>query len=132
VIDYLEPADMEAWIERVGLHFRDRALYLSALAGPMPVFGEEVHPGIHRKAAVLMDGVNRNDPLLDGNKRLSWATALAFYAVNGYDLRPTDDTEGFIRRVAAGGMPLQDIAEWLRAHAHPLGDADVDASTDGT
>ena len=120
MIEYLEPADMEARIERVGLHFRDRTLYLSDLAGPMRVFGGEVCPDLHLKAAVLTDGVNRNHPLPDGNKRLSWATTLAFYAISGYDLQPADDAEAFIRRAATGGTPLDDVADRLRAHAHPL------------
>ena len=44
-------------------------------------------PGIHQKAAVLISAINHNHPLLDGNKRLSWFVTVAFYDINGYDLR---------------------------------------------
>ena len=46
----------------------------------MPVFGEEVYPGIHQKAAVLISAINHNHPLLDGNKRLSAAAAAVAFS----------------------------------------------------
>jgi len=67
-------------------------------------------------------GVSFNHSLLDGNKRLSWATTLAFYAINGYDLRPTNNAVTFVRGVAAGTVPLADAATWLKSHARPFND----------
>lgn len=120
--EYLDPEDILDWVQRRGLHLRDRSLFLSAMASPMPVFGEEVYPDVHVKAAVLMGALNRNHPLLDGNKRLSWVTTLAFYEINGLDVvvEQQADIDRFIRQVAAGTVPLDDIAGWLRAHAHPF------------
>ena len=69
--EYIEPEDVDELVEDEGFHYRDRNGLLSALASPMPVFGEEVYPGIHQKAAVLFTAINHNHPLLDGNKRLS-------------------------------------------------------------
>lgn len=123
--EYLDPEDILEWVQRRGFHVRDRSPFLSAMASPMPVFGEEIYPDVHIKAAVLLTALNRDHPLLDGNKRLSWVTTLAFYEINGYDVvvdRQADIDE-FVRSVAAGQAPVGDIVEWLRAHAHPL-DAD--------
>lgn len=120
--EYLDPEDILDWVRRRGLHLRDRALFLSALASPMPVFDEEVYPDIHVKAAVLLSALNRNHPLLDGNKRLSWMTTLAFYEINGIDIvvQQPSEIDSFIRLVAAGEVPLNDMAGWLQAHAYPF------------
>jgi len=127
--EYLDPEDILDWVERRGLHVRERPLFLSAMASPMPVFGEEVYPDLHVKGAVLLAALNRNHALFDGNKRLSWVTSVAFFEINGVDIVVDNqaDIDEFVRQVAAGGMPLEDIAEWLRAHAHPLDQAKAEA-----
>ncbi len=120
--EYLEPADVEEWVTARGLHFRDRSLLLSALAGPMPVFGEEVYPDVHQKAAVLLIGINRNHPLLDGNKRLSWLVTAVFYELNGFDLFADRqaDIDTFVRAVAADDLTRDDVIAWLAVRAHPV------------
>lgn len=120
--EYLAPEDILDWLRRRGLHLRDRTLFLSAMASPMPVFDEEVYPDIHVKGAVLLAALNRNHPVLDGNKRLSWMTTLAFLEINGFDIAVDQPTEidRFVRLVAADESPLNDIAEWLREHSQPL------------
>ncbi|MFD4421344.1 type II toxin-antitoxin system death-on-curing family toxin [Agromyces sp. NPDC058484] len=120
--EYLDPVDVEAWVSRRGLHVRDRALLLSALAAPLPVFDEEVYPDLHEKAAVLLIAINRNHPLLDGNKRLSWLVTAAFYELNGYDLAvdPQSDIDVFVRGIAAGQTDVPETATWLAAHTSPL------------
>lgn len=60
-----------------GSPIRDRDLLLSALAAPLPVFGEEVYLGLYNKAGILMLASNRDHPLSDGNKRLSWRQLVA-------------------------------------------------------
>lgn len=120
--EYIEPDDIDELVEVEGFTYRDRGLLLSALAAPLPVFGEEVYPGLHEKAAVLISAINRDHPLLDGNKRLSWFITVAFYAINGLNLRVTDvdDADRFIRLIAAGDASVDDIAQWLEAHTVPL------------
>lgn len=127
---YLRPDDVDMLVESEGWHWKDRGLALSALAAPLPVFGEEVHPGLHRKAAVLLRTINRDHPLLDGNERLSWYLVRAFYALNGYDLYATaDEGDRYIRLIAGETPPLAEIELWLDKRAVPLADADqpVDA-----
>lgn len=120
--EYVEPEDVDELVEDEGFHYRDRNGLLSALASPMPVFGEEVYPGIHQKAAVLFSAINHNHPLLDGNKRLSWFVTVAFYDLNGYDLRAdAEDADRYIRLIAGGNPPpLHDIELWLDKHIFPL------------
>jgi death-on-curing protein len=115
MIEYLDPADVEDLIESVGFHVRERNLLLSALAAPLPVFGEEVYPGLHAKAAALMIAINRDHPLSDGNKRLSWLVAKAFLALNGGDLRAGDveSADRFVRAVAAGELDFGQVVDWI-------------------
>lgn len=120
---YLTPEDVDEQVELEGFHYRDRGLMLSALAAPLPVFGEEVYPRLHQKAAVLLSAVNRNHPLLDGNKRISWFIAVMFYALNGWDLRADDpaDADRYIRLIAGDSPPPpEDIELWLDKHTYPL------------
>ena len=122
MIEYLTPEDVDEQVELEGFHYKDRGMMLSSLAAPMPVFGEDVHPGLHRKAAVLLSSVNRNHPLLDGNKRISWFIVNMFYALNGH-LLVVDDAaaaDRFIRRVAAGDVDLDTIEIWLDKHTYPI------------
>ncbi len=120
--EYIEPEDVDELVEDEGFHYRDRNGLLSALASPMPVFGEEVYPGIHQKAAVLISAINHNHPLLDGNKRLSWFVTVAFYDINGYDLRAdAEDADRYIRLIAgANPPPPHDVELWLDTHTFPL------------
>ncbi|TFV81464.1 type II toxin-antitoxin system death-on-curing family toxin [Microbacterium sp. dk485] len=120
--EYIEPEDVDELVEDEGFHYRDRNGLLSALASPMPVFGEEVYPRIHQKAAALISAINHNHPLLDGNKRLSWFVTVAFYDINGYDLRAgAEDADRYIRLIAgANPPPLHDVELWLDKHTTPL------------
>lgn len=117
---------MEALLEEEGFHYKDgvrgRNLLLSALAAPMPVFGEEVHPSIEEKAAALLLAVNRSHALADGNKRLAWFVTVAFLELNGHDLAVADvaATDRFLRAVAAGQVELDALAEWIGEHLGPL------------
>ena len=110
--DYLEPVDVEDLIASMGFHLRDRNLLLSALAAPLPVFGE----------AALMIAINRDRPLADGNKRLSWIVAKAFLALNGEHLAADSVREGdeFIRAVAGNQIKLDEAVGWIEAHSTRL------------
>lgn len=122
--EYIEPEDVDELVEEEGYHYRDRNGLLSALASPMPVFGEEIFPGIHQKAAVLFTAINHKHPLVDGNKRLSWFVTVAFYDLNGYDLQADAvEADRFIRLVAGENPPpLHEVEQWLERHAVLLDD----------
>ena len=120
--EYVEPADVEDLIASAGFHVRDRNLLLSALAAPLPVFGEEVYPGLLEKAASLLVAINGNHPLSDGNKRLSWLVTKAFLALNGQHLAADSVAEGntFVRAVAAHELDFQEVVNWIERHTTPL------------
>ncbi len=120
--EYLDPADVEDLIASVGFHVRDRNLLRSALAAPLPVFGEEVYPSLRDKAAALLIAINRDHPLSDGNKRLSWLVAKGFLALNDHDLavRSVQEGDTFIRAVADGRLDHPQVADWIEDHTAPL------------
>lgn len=122
--EYLEPADVEHLIASAGFHSRDgnRNLLLSALAAPLPVFGEEVHLGLYNKAAALLVAINRDHPLADGNKRLAWLVTKAFLALNGHHLAPDTVAEGntFVRAVADRKLEFIDVVDWIELHTSTL------------
>ena len=86
------------------LAIRDVGLLDSAAHRPRATaFGEDAYPSIHEKAAVLLESIVRNHPLVDGNKRLGWLATYVFYGLNGYALvAPDDDAYDLIVSLAAG------------------------------
>lgn len=113
--EYVTPAAADAIVEMSGFHYRDRSLMLSALGAPMPVFGEEVYPGLHEKAAVLVVAVARDHALLDGNKRTAWMVVTFFYAENGFDLVDPGDAEDMMVAIGEGAVSVERVAVWLEA-----------------
>ena len=71
---------------------RDEGLLDSALESPFQSFGgEELYPSIQAKAARLCYGLVKNHAMVDGNKRIGAHTMLVFLAVNGYELKYTQN-----------------------------------------
>ena len=81
----------------------------SALHAPQAGFGDfELHTEFIDKAAVLGVCINRNHPLLDGNKRLAWGCLTMFCALNGYELlASTGDAVSAMLAVAAGDIEAE-------------------------
>lgn len=97
---------------------RDLGLLESALArANMTSYGQELYPGIHLKMAATLDSVNRNHPLIDGNKRLGWLIVAATYRVNGYGdpACSVDDQESFVLKIASDHPDLDRIAAQLES-----------------
>jgi death-on-curing protein len=97
---------------------RDLGGLESALARPQAAFGgTEFYPDLMTKAAVVMDGIIRNHPFLDGNKRAGVATAALFLEVNGHRLTATNgELERFTLLVTTAKPDIEEIAEWFRAN----------------
>jgi len=98
---------------------RDYGLLASAVARPATsIFGQDAYPDLAGKAAALLHSLCRNDALIDGNKRLAWAAAVVFIAVNND--RPVPDVdidraEAFMLAVADGSLTeVSTIATELR------------------
>ena len=71
---------------------RDFNLLESAIETPFQAFGgEKLYPTIQAKGARLDYGLIKNHCMLDGNKRLGTHAMLVFFALNGIELRYTQN-----------------------------------------
>ncbi len=113
---YLTLDDLVRGISRLGIGpIRDLGLLESAAHRPRTnVFGVEVYPSLETKAAVLMESLVRNHPLVDGNKRLGWAATQVFLRINGIQvLAPEDEAYDLVIGVAEGRIPYEVSAQTL-------------------
>ncbi len=100
---------------------RDVGLVESAVARPqITVFGDDAYPDVHTKAAALMHSLARNHAFVDGNKRVAWLAAGAFYWLSGWLLdAPDDPAYDLVIATAIGSLGVDDIAvqlaEWVTA-----------------
>jgi len=89
----------------------------SALHTPAASFGgQEFHPTLLSKAAVLTTHLAWNHPLLDGNKRAAWAALVMFIDLNGGQWHPdppdVDEAEQAMLDVAAHQADEAWFADW--------------------
>lgn len=99
---------------------RDRGRLESALAAmQQEAFGQELHPTIFEKAAVLLRGIIADHPFVDGNKRSGIMAALIFLNLNSYDTAQIKDSEleDFAVQVAVEHLEVAEIAKWLACHS---------------
>lgn len=102
---------------------RDYGLLESALARPAATaFGHDAYPDLHVKAAALLHSLCTNHALIDGNKRLAFAAAAVFLAINGQVLVVDDDAQyEMVMAIAAGELDeLEEIAGELRRWSQPI------------
>ena len=100
---------------------RDAGLLDSALGRPqhLAAYGE---PDIAALAAAYGWGIARNHPFIDGNKRTAFVAIELFLQLNGGALHASDaDCVLTMLSVAAGDLPEDTLADWLRRHAAPRG-----------
>lgn len=119
-IAYLSLEDLLALADDLGcLAIRDIGLLDSAAHRPgASAFGDDAYPSIHEKAAVLLESIVRNHPLVDGNKRLGWLATYVSYRLNGYDVAaPDDDAYDLIIALAAGVTDYREAAAALERWA---------------
>jgi death-on-curing protein len=121
VITYLEVDDlMEIATVVLGEtpQVRDVGLLSSAAVRPAAVVsGQEAYTELWSKAAALLHSVCMNHALIDGNKRLAWAAARVFLALNGVSIQDVDvdQAETFVMSVADGTLAdVSDISRELR------------------
>lgn len=100
---------------------RDLGLLDSAAHRPTTsLYGHEAYSTLDDKAAVLLESLVRNHPLVDGNKRLGWLAVVVFYGLNGIELEaPDDDAYDLVVGMAAGTVPSEiasaQLGSWVRA-----------------
>lgn len=118
---YLTLQDLYAMVERMFVTprmVRDPGLLdASAYRPRATMFGDDLYPTIHFKAAALMESLVCNHPLIDGNKRLGFAAIVVFYGLNGWRLQlPHEDAAvDLVLGVAKGEVELHRIAATLES-----------------
>jgi len=90
----------------------------AALASPQhTMFGQDLYPDIHSKAAVLALGIIKNHPFVDGNKRTGLFALFEFLERNSLTIdAPADELYQFTLDIATSRLGKNEIAAWLRAH----------------
>lgn len=98
---------------------RDEGLLDSALSAPFQSFEDQVlYPSLYQKAARLAFGLVKNHPFLDGNKRIGAHAMLVFLALNGVELRYTQQAlSDIFLSLAAGTAGFDDLHQWLLGHS---------------
>jgi death on curing protein len=104
-----------------GAHgIRDQGLMESALARPLNqhAYGQD---DIFLLAASYAEGISRNHPFVDGNKRTAFAAADLFLLDNGYDLQSSkaDEHADMIETLAQGKVTKDDAGQHFKAKAKP-------------
>jgi death on curing protein len=92
-------------------------LHAAVLRPQTSVFGEDAYTGLWEKAAALMHSIVCGHPLVDGNKRLGWAAAVAFLEDNGeiLEYQDVDEAESLVVSLAKGELDdIPDLARRLR------------------
>lgn len=116
--DFLTLEDLIEIVDEAGLQsVSDLGLLDSAAHRPQTsLFGDDAYPTLHEKAAVLLESIVRNHPLIDGNKRLGWLSVVLFYGRNLHVIdAPDDDAYDLVIAVATGTTSYQESAAMLAA-----------------
>ena len=98
---------------------RDEGLLESALARPhqLLAYGE---PDLAALAAAYAFGLARNHAFVDGNKRAAFLATGLFLGLNGWRLQVSQlEATRTMLALAAGDLPEDAFAEWLRSHNRP-------------
>src|ERR1700730_10156091 len=97
---------------------RDRGLLEAAIFRPQSCYD---HRLVH-EAAALMESLASNHPLIDGNKRASFAITDTFLRLNGYYIEvEAPSVHKFITEsIGKRQFRIGPIRTWLSVHLRPL------------
>lgn len=118
--DYLTTVEVLAihsdQIERYGgaAGLRDRGLLEAALYRPQTGY----YADLLEETAALWESLSQNHPFIDGNKRVAFAAAYTFLAINGARLTATaEETCEFLTFLYEGNrFSFDQLLPWLRQH----------------
>lgn len=115
MIDYLTVDDVlaagEAHLGRP-VEVGDYGLLDSAVSRPRAtVFGEDAYPGIHEKAAALLQSLATNHALIDGNKRTAFVSTALFYELNGHHVPGNAEDTLFDLVIAVATRSLESVPD---------------------
>lgn len=109
-------------IEKFGGHpgIRNENGLHSALARPEQILAYEPKADLFRLAGAYAEGITRNHPFVDGNKRAAFLTTGIFLDLNGYYL---DETEAkateMVMALSRKDLKESDFSLWLRDMSRP-------------
>jgi len=97
---------------------RDEGLLDSAIATPLQTFdGQPLFPTVQQRAVRLGFGIISNHPFIDGNKRTGTHAMLVMLALNGIELRHTQqELSEIILKVADSKADFEELLEWVLLH----------------
>lgn len=97
---------------------RDFGLLDSAIENIFQTFdGKDLYPSKQEKGAMLGFSLVTNHAFVDGNKRVGLLVMLSFLAINGINLKYTDDEIVSIGMdLASGKMKYQGLLNWVNSH----------------
>ena len=99
---------------------RDEGALQSALERGRQRLSYEPGSDLAALAAAIGYGLARNHPFNDGNKRVAFIVMVVFLGLNGLDLTaPQTEVVTMVLDLAAGGLPEDELAEWLRGNTTP-------------
>lgn len=111
--EYSEPGELRG--------LRDPYLLESAVMQPRQTFdGVEIYPGLFDKAGVLLYGLTKNHPFVNGNKRTAFLSTSVFLLLNGYDLNMTEQQVVRMMRGIAYGRTRKTLSIELKKRAITL------------
>ncbi len=97
---------------------RDFNLLNSAIENAYQTFdGVDLYPTKEEKGARLGYGLVSNHAFVDGNKRIGLLVMLSFFAMNGINLKYTDEELVEIGLTLADGkMSYEQLLDWVNTH----------------
>ena len=97
---------------------RDFGLLDSAIESAYQTFGgEELYPTKEEKGARLGFNLVSNHAFVDGNKRIGLLVMLSFLAINGVNIKYTDEELIHIGlSLADGKMSYEELLFWVKEH----------------
>ncbi len=97
---------------------RDFGLLDSAIESAYQTFdGVELYPTKEEKGARLGYNLVSNHAFIDGNKRIGLLVMLSFLAINGINLKYTDEELVKIGlSLADGDMKYEELLNWIKEH----------------
>jgi len=98
---------------------RDEGLLDSALNRPLQLF-HYGNPSLFELAAASAEGIVKNHPFFDGNKRAGFMAAYTFLAANGWQLEaPEEEAVLQTLALAAGAIGAEEYSAWLAKSCSP-------------
>jgi death-on-curing protein len=96
---------------------RDAGLLDSALHRPLHRYNYG-KPSSFALAAAYADGLIRNHPFLDGNKRVAFTTAVLFLEINGLEFMASE-ADATLKTLALAARELSEnaFAKWLKENS---------------